>query len=222
MCDNGSTGSQEEERAAKYLCSWNLRLFLSWPDSGIELHVRVEWDYFYSFVLKSWWHISRKSFTCLLLGISIKILRGGGYLYRFCTFLLNSKNVAYHISFVISVLTLTEFASHTQTLNHCVKYVYRNKRVKFWTCRLTEYWSVFELWPYRQFIPLTCTWFLSSETHALLSVFICMLLRWKIIEFELSLNGKIFWEISKKSLEKKGIISLAIRLWLSFSPFCGA
>lgn len=47
----------------------------------------------------------------------------------FFTFLLSSKNIAYHISFVITVLTLTEFASHTQALNHCVKYVYRNERV---------------------------------------------------------------------------------------------
>jgi hypothetical protein len=125
---------------------WNLCLFFCWPDSGIELHVHVKWDYFYSFVLTSWWHISRKKIlrVCYLVS-ALKYYVGAKKLYRFFTFLLNSKNAAHHISFVISVLTLTEFASHTQTLNHCVKYVYRNKRVTMWTNGLTEYRSVFEL-----------------------------------------------------------------------------
>jgi len=189
-------------------------IFIFFPDPTLESSYMCMWNgTIFIHLCSSHGGIFREKIlrVCYLVSALKSYVGANNYIDLF-TFLLNSKNVAYPISFVISVLSLTEFASQTQTLNNCVKCFYRNKSVTLWTCRLTEYWLVFELWPYRQFvsfwmctyIPLTCTWILSSKTHAILSVFICMLLRWKIIEFEHSLNSKIFWEISKKILEKGG------------------
>ena len=130
VCVTMGVVAAKKRRELLNICVREIHVY-SFPDPTLELSYTCMWNgtIFIRLCSSHGGIFLEKILRVCYLISALKSYMGANNCIDFFSFLPNSKNVAYRISFVISVLTLTEFASHTQTLNHCVKYFYRNKRV---------------------------------------------------------------------------------------------